>query len=179
MASGGIRGCRTDAAAAAAAVAAAVVKFYEPLSCQTIFLLSRMDHLLLLLLLLLQCRRQLINQSCCLFDIPTSMRTFWIFLDGRKILLVCVCVCAQFSCEKRAKFTRFSCKNCVNFTGFSHNAVFPCELSPGWSVCWSVGRLRRLTFLLKIKLLNTPCRKERTLRLKGKMLSAATKKQSN
>jgi len=42
MASGGIRGCRTDAAAAAAAVAAAVVKFYEPLSCQTIFLLSRM-----------------------------------------------------------------------------------------------------------------------------------------
>ena len=97
----------------------------------------------------------------------------------RVCVCLCVCVCAQFSCEKRAKFTRFSCKNCVNFTGFSHNAVFPCELSPGWSVCWSVGRLRRLTFLLKIKLLNTPCRKERTLRLKGKMLSAATKKQSN
>jgi len=59
---------------------------------------SLTDHLLLLLLL--ECRRQLINQSCCLFDIPTCTYTFWIFIDGRKILLVCVCVCA------RANFVR-------------------------------------------------------------------------
>jgi len=44
--------------------------------------------------------------------------------DAALYTAVCVCVCvrmcAQYSCEKCAKFTRFSCKNRVNFTRFLH-----------------------------------------------------------